>query len=144
MSSDPSDRSPDEQRVVPPADGQRVDHAQKSRRWVRMIKVSVRLLVLGLVGWGIWRTIEQAGEGLQNRDFSVRQVNVTWMAMAGLFYVAGLVPCWVFWHRTLWPWGSNRGGVSRCEPFGSATWASMCRARRWLWSCGPAWCPATG
>ncbi len=101
MSSDSSDRSPDEQRVVPPADGQRVDHAQKSRRWVRMIKVSVRLLVLGLVGWGIWRTIEQAGEGLQNRDFSVRQVDVTWMALAGLFYVFGLVPCWVFWHRTL-------------------------------------------
>ncbi len=63
--------------------------------------LSVRVLVLCLVAWGIWRTVSKALPQLAERGFSVRQVSLLWMSAAGFFYLIGLVPCWLFWHRTL-------------------------------------------
>lgn len=70
------------------------------RRWVFAIKTLIRLLVLSLVGWGIWRTVAKAADQWPE-DLSWIDIDPAWFALAGVFYAAGLVPCWVFWHRTL-------------------------------------------
>ena len=77
------------------------------RRWIGIVKLSVRLLVLGLVAWGIWRTVDKAVPQLAERGFAARQIGLTWMSAAGLLYLLGLVPCWLFWHRTLQAMGQD-------------------------------------
>ncbi len=77
------------------------------RRWAKWIKLSIRVLVLSLVAWGIWRTISKAGGDLPTYGVSWGDVHVKWTIIAGLFYIAGLMPCWIFWHRTLRAMGQD-------------------------------------
>ncbi len=77
------------------------------RRWLGLLKLSVRTLVLGLVAWGIWRTVNQAWPQLEARGFALGQVQFRWLILAGLCYLVGLAPCWFFWHRTLRAMGQD-------------------------------------
>jgi uncharacterized membrane protein YbhN (UPF0104 family) len=69
--------------------------------WFRRIKLMARVTILALVTWGIWRTVQQARGEFAQRDYSLSDLRPGWLILAGLFYAIGLVPCWVFWHRTL-------------------------------------------
>jgi uncharacterized membrane protein YbhN (UPF0104 family) len=73
----------------------------KRQRIVRIAKLVFRLLVLTLVGIGIWHTVVKAIDELQAKGFTLGQIQFGWLAVAALLYLAGLVPCWLFWHRTL-------------------------------------------
>ncbi len=77
------------------------DDREPNRRSTRWILLVVRCLVLCLVSWGIWQTVGRALPQLEQRGFSLRQVNPYWFLWGCLFYLAGLSPCWLFWHRTL-------------------------------------------
>lgn len=72
-----------------------------------MLKQAVRTVVLLLVAWGIWRTVSKAGDELPVHGVSWSDIDWTWSILAGLFYIAGLLPCWVFWHRTLRAMGQD-------------------------------------
>ncbi|MFW6171299.1 MAG: lysylphosphatidylglycerol synthase transmembrane domain-containing protein [Planctomycetota bacterium] len=73
---------------------------RRGRAW--MVKLGIRAVVLGLVAWGIWRTVRQAGDELPTYGVAWGDVSLTWALVAGVLYIAGLLPCWVFWHRTLY------------------------------------------
>ncbi len=71
------------------------------------MKWTVRVLVLTLVTWGIWKTVQQAQHEFAARQFSLHDVHVGWLVAAGALYLAGFAPSWVFWHRTLWAMGQQ-------------------------------------
>jgi hypothetical protein len=77
------------------------------RRWVPRLKWTLRVLVLTLVTWGIWKTVEQARHEFAAQRFDLEDVHVGYLVAAGVLYVAGFVPSWVFWHRTLWAMGQR-------------------------------------
>ncbi|NLF72408.1 MAG: flippase-like domain-containing protein [Candidatus Anammoximicrobium sp.] len=70
-------------------------------RIVKAAKQSVRLLILALVGVGIWHTVRNAIGELQAKQFALHQVRWGWLAASGVVYLAATAPCWIFWHRTL-------------------------------------------
>lgn len=73
----------------------------RRRRCWALLKLGFRLLVLGIVIWGIWRTVEQASARFAAANFSIRQLDLRWLLLAAAFYVLGMSPCWWFWHQTL-------------------------------------------
>lgn len=79
----------------------------KKKQWVRIAKVVFRLLVLTLVCVGIWRTVVRAVEDLQANNFSLADIQPWWLLLAGSCYLVGLLPCWLFWHRTLQAMGQR-------------------------------------
>ncbi len=85
-----------------PADG-----AQPPRNWGKIIRRVVRVTILSLVAWGIWRTIRKAGADLPQRGVAWRDIDLAWSVLAGLFYIGGLMPCWLFWQRTLQAMGQR-------------------------------------
>ncbi len=72
-----------------------------------LLKLLFRVVVLALVTWGIWKTVRQARLEFAAHEFSLQQVDYAWLCAAGLLYLAGLAPCGVFWHRTLWAMGQQ-------------------------------------
>ncbi|MHB8953331.1 MAG: lysylphosphatidylglycerol synthase transmembrane domain-containing protein [Pirellulaceae bacterium] len=76
-------------------------------RWLGWLKLLFRVLVLALVTWGIWKTVLQSRLEFATHQFSLQQVDSRWLLAAGLLYLAGLAPCGVFWHRTLWAMGQR-------------------------------------
>lgn len=69
--------------------------------------MAFRLLILALVAVGIWQTVDKAIVDLQDKGFSFSQINPWWLALGGVFYLGGMVPCWCFWHRTLLAMGQR-------------------------------------
>jgi len=45
--------------------------------------------------------VGKAGDELPLYGVSWSDIDWKWSVVTGLFYVAGLLPCWIFWHRTL-------------------------------------------
>lgn len=91
------------------ADPERTDGSARPprRRWLQRLTWTVRLLVLALVTWGIWKAVQQARHDFAAQRFSVTEVHAGWLVVAGLLYLAGFVPSWVFWHRALWAMGQQ-------------------------------------
>jgi uncharacterized membrane protein YbhN (UPF0104 family) len=84
-----------------------IDEDRPRRRWLEWLKLVFRVLILALVTWGIWKTVRQAHNEFAAHQFTWDQVNLGWLCVAGVLYLAGLAPCWVFWHRTLWVMGQR-------------------------------------
>lgn len=103
-----NDHQPDKSKATETGDGAAIaPGAVGRRRWWRPVKQVLRLLILALVTWGIWKTVRKAQGELAQHEFAWDQVDVRWLGLAAVLYVAGLVPCWIFWHRTLWAMGQR-------------------------------------
>ena len=91
------------------AGGGRLNSEIPSRRdrIVKTAKHSVRLLILVLVGVGIWHTVDKAIGELQAKQFALNQVHLGWLLASGVVYLAATAPCWVFWHRTMQAMGQR-------------------------------------
>ena len=83
------------------------DAVPRKSRWLVAAKALFRLLILAVVVVGIWHTVVKGLAELEARQFSVSQLNPWWLAASGLAYLAGSLPCWLFWHRTLWAMGQR-------------------------------------
>ena len=70
----------------------------KSRRkWLRF---AIHGLILAVVGWGIYRTVDQAMEQLSGKRFDW-QLHPGWLVLSGVLYLCGLLPAAAFWYRGL-------------------------------------------
>jgi uncharacterized membrane protein YbhN (UPF0104 family) len=78
----------------------------KNRRFA-IAKLVFRVTILVLVGIGIWHTVIKALGELKDREFSLTQIQPWWLVVAGLVYLAGMAPCWLFWHKTLLAMGQR-------------------------------------
>jgi uncharacterized membrane protein YbhN (UPF0104 family) len=79
----------------------------RSRVWIRWLKIVIRLVLLAIVTWGIWKTMVQASREMAAHEFQWGQVHVAWLVAAGLLYLVGIAPCGIFWHRALWAMGQR-------------------------------------
>ena len=94
--------------VVTSSDARANDREEPDKpRWWSVVKQLIRLSILAAVAWGIWRAFRRAHQGFADQEFSLRQVEVTWLIISGVCYLAGLAPCWIFWHRTLQAMGQH-------------------------------------
>jgi uncharacterized membrane protein YbhN (UPF0104 family) len=80
-------------------------------------KLVFRLLVLSLVGIGIWQTVRKAVDELQAQHFSWKQVQLGWLAASGVAYLVATAPCWVFWHRTMQAMGQRPGWLESLRAY---------------------------
>ena len=60
-----------------------------------------------LVVYGIWHTLADAGEQFATHRIRWTSLSVGWLIVAGLAYLAGMIPCWWFWHRVLHAMGAR-------------------------------------
>jgi uncharacterized membrane protein YbhN (UPF0104 family) len=60
-----------------------------------------QLAILALIIWGSWRTVQQALADLEKSNISFAQFDLSWLFASGFFYLAGMVPFALFWHRVL-------------------------------------------
>jgi hypothetical protein len=93
--------------MQPQRDSTDVREDRWPRRWVPVLKLLFRVVVLILVTGGIWETVQQASNEFARHQFALEQVDLRWLCAAGLLYLVGLAPCGVFWHRTLWAMGQT-------------------------------------
>lgn len=86
-------------------------------RLIRTAKLVFRLLVLTLVGIGIWQTVLKAIDELQAQQFHWRQVQLGWLVASGAVYLTATAPCWLFWHRTLRAMGQRPGWLESLRAY---------------------------
>ncbi|MCY2992668.1 MAG: hypothetical protein NTY19_33030, partial [Planctomycetota bacterium] len=68
-----------------PGRGSCVSAATKQKpRWLTAAKWLFHLVILALVAWGIWRSIQQGLGDLQTQNFAWSQINPGWLVLAGL------------------------------------------------------------
>jgi glycosyltransferase 2 family protein len=126
-----------------------------SQRQPRWLLWALRGVILAVVSWGIYQTVQRARDDLARQEtaweaawerlrqaerelarepvaarqaeleaerrrleaerIDWRGISATWLAAAGALYLAGGVPCWIFWHQALRglgqrpaPWDSLR------------------------------------
>lgn len=77
------------------------ERTNDKKRFIAIAKLAFRVTVLVLVGFGIWQTVVKGLGELDERQFKLTQIQPWWLVAAGLAYLVGMSPCWLFWHRTL-------------------------------------------
>ena len=109
----------------------------------RRIKLAIRLVIVALVAWGIWRAGRRAADDvavrnseltreiaelderlraappsakaelLEQRDelrgsrLSWTSMRIGWLAASGAVCLMGMLPCWWYWHRTMFAMGQR-------------------------------------
>ncbi len=69
----------------------------------------LKLAVLALVTWGISRSVMNARAELTRQSFQIVDIRLGWLALAGGFYLVGLLPMAIFWNRLLVAMGQQPG-----------------------------------
>ena len=75
--------------------------ASQKARTAYWIKFAVRVLILALVAWGVWRTALSARGEFAREGIAWRELRWEWLALAQVFYLVGMFPSCIFWWQTL-------------------------------------------
>jgi glycosyltransferase 2 family protein len=67
----------------------------RPRRWLAL---AVEALIVAVLLWFVRRTIADAWQQLGTHQW---RFHAWWLSAAGALYLLGMLPCGVFWHRTL-------------------------------------------
>jgi glycosyltransferase 2 family protein len=70
----------------------------RNRKWTRWLVSAGKVSLFALLCWFIYRALVGANEQLGGHEWRVEPV---WLVIAGLLYLAGLLPAALFWHRVL-------------------------------------------
>lgn len=71
------------------------------------LKLVARAIILALVVWGVWRTVENARGEFAKAGFDWRELRTSWLLLAMAFYIVGLLPSCLFWWRVLHAMGQR-------------------------------------
>lgn len=74
---------------------------QISNALKRLLKTTFWFIILAVVAWFVVQAFGDAKESFSEHRFSLGQLNLRWLGLAGVAYILGLLPCWWFWCRTL-------------------------------------------
>ena len=77
------------------------------KRFVTWIKFAVRALILWLVTWGVWRTVQNAQGEFARAGFAWHQLRPGWLVASMVFYFVGMLPSCSFWWNTLHAMGQQ-------------------------------------
>ena len=64
------------------------------------MRILIRGAILGLVSWGIYLTVSDAWAALSG-EMIPWQPDPVWLVVAAMFYLLGMLPMALFWHRSL-------------------------------------------
>jgi uncharacterized membrane protein YbhN (UPF0104 family) len=67
----------------------------------RRILVGVKLVVLLVVGYFLVKAVRDAQDELSRHDFSIFSVRPVWLLASAIFYLIGMLPMGIYWHRLL-------------------------------------------
>lgn len=87
------------------------------RRFASWLKLFVRVVILALVAWGIWRTVDKARGKFAESHFSLADLNYYWLLLSAALYLLGTFPSCVFWYRTLLSMGQRPNWASTVRAF---------------------------
>ena len=91
--------------------------AQTSRRKARWLITAIKLLIVVVVIWFIRQTLLEVWQRLGEHDWHFSQLSLPWLAVAGVFYLAGTFLSGVFWHCVLCAMGQNAGLVETLRAY---------------------------
>ena len=74
---------------------------QISNTLKRLLKLTFWLIILAIVAWFVVKAFGEAEESFSEHHFSIGQIDLHWLGLAGVAYIVGLLPCWWFWCRSL-------------------------------------------
>jgi hypothetical protein len=74
---------------------------QTSNALKRLLKPTFWFLILAIVAWFVVQAFGEAEASFSKQRFSLGQLDLHWLGLAGLAYILGLLPCWWFWCRSL-------------------------------------------
>ncbi len=72
-----------------------------------MLFFTAKILIIVLVVIGVSYTFNKALRDIEKEGFSLASVDFRWMIGAGLAYLVGIAPSWLFWHRTMHALGQS-------------------------------------
>ena len=87
------------------------DRHRRLRQW---LNTAIKLAIVVLVVWFIRRAIVDAWRELGKHDF---RFDYAWLAVSGGLYLLGVLPCAIFWHRTLRALGQQVGFVKTVRAY---------------------------
>jgi uncharacterized membrane protein YbhN (UPF0104 family) len=70
---------------------------------------AVKLVVIALVAWGLWRTVAAAWDDFARAGVAWTDFHIGWLALAAVFYLLGQLPAGIFWYATLRAMGQQPG-----------------------------------
>ncbi|MCP4191214.1 MAG: hypothetical protein GY768_11375 [Planctomycetaceae bacterium] len=74
----------------------------------RKILAAFRFSVAAIVLFFLYRAVQDARQKLTAEDgFSLSDIRLHWLAIAGMFYFVGLMPMAIYWHRMLHSLGQS-------------------------------------
>ncbi len=77
------------------------------RRAKKLVTLAVKMLVVAVILWGMQRTVRAALDDLAEQQWSVTSLRPAWLVLSGVFYLGGLLPSALFWHRLLLLFGQS-------------------------------------
>lgn len=86
-------------------------------RLVKVAKWSFQIIVLALVGYGIWHTVAHSLAKFEAKQFSLASLRPTWLVTSAVLYLAGSLPPWWFWHRVLESMGQKPSRYASLRAF---------------------------
>jgi len=75
--------------------------------WKRWLMPTLKFVVFALVVVGITRMVMKSFDQFEAKNFSIWEIDFRWFGVCGLFYLLGMAPAWMFWHRTLLAMGQR-------------------------------------
>lgn len=78
-----------------------------SRGWMRWAKLAFNLIVFALVVAGIGHTVRKSLDQFRAHSFSLAELDLKWLTLAGALYLVGSLPGWWFWHRVIEAMGQH-------------------------------------
>lgn len=80
---------------------------KSSRGWMRWAKLAFNLIVFALVVAGIGHTVRKSLDQFRAHSFSLAELDLKWLTLAGVLYLVGSLPGWWFWHRVIEAMGQH-------------------------------------
>ncbi len=71
------------------------------KKYKKPLLTTMRILIVAIVAWGIWRTLQSAWADFEKEGFSLAEVQWSWLALSSLFFLIGMFPMALYWHYVL-------------------------------------------
>src|SRR5262245_58510152 len=72
--------------------------ATSGMKWAKRL---FQFVILALVVWGVWHSLEKAQRDLSTHQFHWASIRPAWLFIAGAIYFLSTLPTWWFWHITM-------------------------------------------
>lgn len=84
---------------------------------MKIAKWSFQTLLLALVAYGLWRTVDHSLAKFEAEQFSLARLHFGWLAVSATLYLSASLPPWWFWHQVLRAMGQSPSRYASLRAF---------------------------